>query len=344
MEKKKKEVCPTCGKSFVYLNRHKCKAIKPERIFNIACTPPKYDDIGAVLKEMGYAYDEFKGEDLNNANKLKELEILFMNCGGTPDPNAKSKKNIKNFVASGGALYVSDWANKWIQALFPNIMKFHSSGSATTVNSRVVDFDLSEFLGTSEIDLKFDLGSWHGIKEIIKKDTVREYLRGDREVDSQEPLLVTFRFEEGLVIFTAFHNEKQVSELEHRLLEFLVIKPLMHKVDEQSKEILNKKQYKSKKGIVDALEIGEDSQLYKFKVREACDLEFIFNWKGEASAQVSIIDPDDETVCDESFNQIPFEFGVSQAKLGVWNFKIKFNKVPLKRFPFTINVGIKITI
>ena len=98
-------------------------------------------------------------------------------------------------------------------------------GAAQTLQADVVDDGLREHLGTSKVELKFDLPGWKPARFAAEKATF--YLRGEYRAKTggdrvTAPLLVRVPFEHGTIIFTSFHNEKVNSELETKLLRFLV--------------------------------------------------------------------------------------------------------------------------
>ncbi|MHA1673228.1 MAG: hypothetical protein ACTSYI_06335 [Promethearchaeota archaeon] len=223
------------------------------------------------MKTMGYEFDIFDAEKLNNTENFAKLDILFINCVG-PSPSSSSIENVHNFVAKGGTFYASCYADKWIQAIFPEYLQFHH---------------------------------------------------------------------DGFVIFTTFHNSVQTSEMEKRLLEYLVLSPLMYKTVMKSKHILQGSQFKQTNEYLGALSVSQESSLYEFLLNKVCDLRFIFNWEGKAVSRIWIFDPDGQLVKEENTRIAPHLIDIPKAKVGVWTFKMKIVDAPLKKFPFTINVGVK---
>jgi hypothetical protein len=300
--------------------------------------------MGQIMDKMGYEYETYSLSDLENKSKFTKLDILFINCV-SDDPTIESKKNIEEFVGNGGALYASCFADKWIDALFPEYVSLNNIGSSQdNLDARVVDPGLKDYLQEKSIKLHYNT-VWHGVTKIHKvdgSDAVKVYLRGTpKDKSNEEALLISFPYKKGFVIFTTFHNEKQVSKIEYKLLEYLVLKPLMHEKDTEAKTIMQTQQFRPTKDIVGALEVGEETGFYEFITDKIYDLKFVFNWQGNATVRITINDPAGNKIKDENVRQSPSEVDVQGAKAGKWTFKMKIIDAPLKKFPFTINVGLK---
>jgi len=167
-------------------------------------------------------------------------------------------------------------------------------------------------------------------------------MRGKRQYGTdEEALLVSFPVGLGFVIFTTFHNCKQLNELEFRLLQFLVLRPLLAAKTFESNTIFMNHFFTPTKEIIGTLKVGEESQTYTFFNDKTADLKFIFNWKGKATARASIIDSHGKTRIEENIRTPPKEFDFPKAEPGPWTFKLKIVDAPLANFPFAINVGLK---
>ena len=81
------------------------------------------------------------------------------------------------------------------------------------------------------MDLNFNLSGWKPAHFLDPKTTV--FLRGEYQTGecdhTEAPLLVKFPVGKGTVIFTSFHNEKQNSQKEEKLLRFLVFSAITAK-------------------------------------------------------------------------------------------------------------------
>jgi len=193
----------------------------------MAVTRVGYDDIGSILEKLDYTYTLITDHSISDYDILKEYNILFINCdtGGNAVAN---KESLRKFVQKGGVLYVSDLSAPQISTAFPNFIQFSSGGVADqliTVN--VVDQDLQKIIGP-RIEIYFDLPDWVPIEGVF--DDVHTYLTGSFKTYNgykrNKPILVSFRYGSGEVIYTSFHNHKQTTENEEKLLKFLVLKPV----------------------------------------------------------------------------------------------------------------------
>jgi hypothetical protein len=317
----------------------------PEQLFRIAVTEADFDDMGQILKGMGYDFRVYNIQELGAPEVMKNVDILFINCKG-PEPTWEAANRIREMVSSGGAIYVSCYAEKWLQFIWPEKMNFHGNGEIESkLLARVIDPGLQEFLGgVKELYLNMNT-HWHGISKIKARDgveAVREYMRGTRQGSfEEEPLLVSFPYDEGFVIFTTFHNSHQVNALEHRLLQYLVLRPIMAKQANESDTIIKRKAFRPTKELLGALSVGEQSPLYEFNVVRPVDLKFVFNWQGKAVARVMIYDPQGTVVYEQNVRKQPFEMDQQNARPGIWKFRLKIVDAPMANFPFVINVGVK---
>ena len=94
-----------------------------------------YDDMAAVIGDLGFEFDTFCGSWtsyrqsfnlLSDLERLREYSILFVNCASGINFRATNpemeliRNNIREFVRLGGSLYVSDLAVDWVQRLWPD--------------------------------------------------------------------------------------------------------------------------------------------------------------------------------------------------------------------------------
>ena len=225
----------------------------PVVTLRLAVTPRQYDDMGKLLGQLGsgFSYTPIPLEALEDVSKLVDYDVVFFTCG-TDAEHWLSKTNLgagdrpgvhiakwnedvldrirealRAYVGRGGTLYASDWRLNLIHLCFPELFDGEDivEGAAQTVQADVVHDGLREHLGTSKVELKFDLPGWKPARFAADKATF--YLRGDYRPKTggerlTAPLLARVPFERGTIIFTSFHNEKVNSELETKLLKFLV--------------------------------------------------------------------------------------------------------------------------
>ena len=219
----------------------------------LAVTPREYDDMGKLLGHLGsgYPFTQIPLEDLEDASKLVGYDVIFLTCGGVADswvvgetgqnggrPGTRQvnvderkighvREAVRAYVGRGGTLYASDWRLDLLVHCFPETFQAGEivKGDAQTLTADVVDPALREYLGCSTVELRFDLPNWNPAKFTDSQATI--YLRGNYRAvgggsSESVPLLVKVPFQQGTIIFTSFHNEKVNSEVETKLLKFLV--------------------------------------------------------------------------------------------------------------------------
>ncbi len=174
---------------------------------------------------------------------LAEYDAVFINCGvselefvGTPDPVVAA--NLRQFVQSGGSLYVSDQAYDIIELTWPDRIDFlfaDSDNSAAefgvdgVIQTDVADLGLAQFAGQDRIDIDFNFGFYALIQEVAPGTTV--YLQGDvpyyvnDTIATLENTPVTVGFTDGpvgvggRVVFTSFHQESDATTGEVEVLD-----------------------------------------------------------------------------------------------------------------------------
>jgi hypothetical protein len=172
----------------------------------IEITEKGYDNISEILDLLGIKHTSFSG----NFN----CDILFINC--------KSSYNIdtvrlKQYVENGGIVYASDWASKVISASFPNTLIFGTSNKTGNITATVIDTDLKKHLGNN-IEVNFDLPGWYTINKVVKGNVIL------MSNDNNLPVMVEIPVGKGKVYYTSFHNHKQTTNNEEKLLQLLVLK------------------------------------------------------------------------------------------------------------------------
>jgi hypothetical protein len=170
---------------------------------------------------------------------MKQYGIIFINCGPhdwalddfSPSDVNKSLQNLREWVAQGGSLYVSDWAYTVLQRLYPDAATWYGDGSEDAARAAtsqhftgsVVDTDLKGALGKTGTSLLFEksqvaiatsLGSTS--RALINADIEVSTGSGYHNHDTQQMTNIPVLFEvkpadlepgsKGRVLFTSFHN------------------------------------------------------------------------------------------------------------------------------------------
>ena len=83
----------------------------------VLVTPKFFDDIGSILADMNFKYDDYEEQiDINR------YDILILNCGTKKYP---SNEVLEKYVAQGGIIYASDWTNDILEEVFGAVSYTH---------------------------------------------------------------------------------------------------------------------------------------------------------------------------------------------------------------------------
>jgi len=185
-------------------------------------SPSRYDDMGAILDEFELAYKTLTRQSLSNIGE----GVVMINCGSGPlDSDWFDQEWFASFIRDGGYALLSDWAGDIISKL--GEATFDKSTSDGMVRASIEDEEFVDLIGESQIELEFDLGGWYRPDKIPSSARVllRHESGGDR-IPSGAPLAYQFSYGDGAIIYTAFHNHEQVSDIEEALLRLLLLVPI----------------------------------------------------------------------------------------------------------------------
>ncbi|MHA7666793.1 hypothetical protein [Mycolicibacterium sp. HS_4_1] len=173
-------------------------------------TSPGFDNIGEILTSMNVEHEPFAG--------LFDCSLLFINCGTSDhiDPT-----DLVGFVQSGGCVYASDHADRYISAAFPDLFDFAGHGGTTgQVRADVIDPELRDVLG-SHVTVEFDMGSWAQLRS-CRGEVLLRAAGGSNAAGM--PIMAYAEHGKGSIFYTCFHNKSQTNDDEKRLLQLLVVK------------------------------------------------------------------------------------------------------------------------
>lgn len=238
---------------------------------------------------------------------------------------------LGQYVAGGGSIYASDFAADYIYEAFPDMFGYRGDGKKGELKARVIDRGLAQTLG-EEILLNFDMPYWRMITFL--KAGHHKYL-----VDSNgRPLLASFRYGQGQVVFTSFHNHAQPTQMEKKLLQFLVLKPLTSQVSARLEKLSEKQKGEIQETPAQAgLSKREDHRAYQNPVKQ--DLSFSVNWTGEACFRLTVYRPSGNIFNQMEASSPPCMIKVPQAEPGMWRYTVFPIKVPHQGFPYTAVAG-----
>lgn len=329
----------------------------------------EYDDMGRLLKQLGqgYEYTRIHMDDLADAEKLARYDVVFATCGtyprawleeaeqgagGRPGTTRhlinremfdRARDSLRKFVSSGKTLYVSDQLYAVLGWAFPEFAVPGSMGESgldrQTVQARVVDPGLSEQIG-QEIELKFDLPNWCPARFEASDETV--YLEGQfrgPDGDRQSaPLLVKIPFEQGSILFTSFHNEKQNSDQERQLLKYLVFATVTAKEESRVARTMLAGGFSPRKSSLLSASSSSPSVTRTFANARRGHLRFVLGFENRgARLRLSVAGPDGKTQTEEGTSTLTID--VKDAAVGDWKYTVTALSVPFENFPFTMTVG-----
>jgi hypothetical protein len=328
----------------------------------------QYDDIGALLKEMGsgYAFDSIPLRQLGDLQRLKKYRVLFLGCAAemapasAPMPAMRKfehvsvlthptylenvRKALTEFVEGGGALYASDWAASYLELAFARQISFANNRSqAQKVEARVLDPGLKDIIGP-RLELTFDTDLWvvpesagmgtaHLEGEVVSPD-------GQRQI---HPLLCSFKHGKGQVIFTSFHNEKQLSEKERDLLKYLVLKPITAQAAEAGQQVLRSQNFTVSKESLFSTGSGADRWI-PYPAQDG-ELTFVVSWNDsgdkDATLKLQVKLPTGD-VLEAQGDASPVKVTVPRGRAkGDLSYSVAAVHVPFANFPYVVTVGVK---
>ncbi|HLR17846.1 MAG TPA: hypothetical protein VK099_08250 [Alcanivoracaceae bacterium] len=235
----------------------------------MAVVQGSYDNIENVLAKTGYgevdddgqlkegtaAFDIYPSGDMhdlftvdNEILKLFSYDIVFVNCGvnefNASPQSEEISSALREYVANGGQLYVTDQAYDYVEQAFPEYIDFYGSDD-TPINEPEV-MNLAQvgqtkpntygevldpiLLGAlknmncgesvcieEESDALFAIQGMLGAWAVMlaphdgKEDDVKVWVQGEMdyasETDELRPLTVSFKHGKGKVIYTSYHTD-----------------------------------------------------------------------------------------------------------------------------------------
>jgi len=203
----------------------------PTRVGTFLNVSGRYDDMGVIFSDLGYAFRSVAIEDLARAaNPLEDADIVCVNSG-VDTAWAQDEiivQRLRSFVWRGGRLVVSDQAWPFLKAGWPKKVTWPQDPAVGSGNQNVdasfADADLKRCATVSTWPLRYDLGNW-----ALPEDTRGTvFARGDVNTSSgsrdDAPLLLGFTHGSGFVVFSTFGWRAQYGRghLPVRVFNYLV--------------------------------------------------------------------------------------------------------------------------
>ena len=335
-----------------------------------AVTLPWWDDIGAILISMGYSYFDLKDEytRLSDPDFLKIFDTIFINCAGDIYVDTSIANAVSQYISDGGGLYASDWAFPYIQDIFPDYINYVQPDPRIgigdqNVTAAVTDSSLANYLGSSTMNIYYNLWSWVVIDSVGLNTNV--LLMGDIEASSSPSLspalsrpldrtpslrapakqvtysnsvlAASFQYGSGIVIYTTFHNEAQATDLQKKFLEYTVLLPLAAADLDEITDLLEGLGYQIDDTIINAIDEGEELS-FSSTTTEVKNLAFALGWEG-STLKLSVYKSDGPLFDEKESSTPPIIIEVPQAEAGTWTYKVTGVDTPYNNYPFAAAVG-----
>ncbi len=192
----------------------------------------------------------FNDNDGDSKPDIYNYDIVFINCGNSYEYllNDPDKVNIlRDYVFSGGKLYVTDWSYDFVEQVFPEYIDFWGSDltpetdpenmqeaqvgdGGISTNAEVLDSTLRDWLkvvscvdslgnpvdcidpATERVHIEGFLSQWAVMNgaHASKAGDVKFWVRGNVSWyggSGVKPLTVTFKHGAGKVLYTSYHTE-----------------------------------------------------------------------------------------------------------------------------------------
>jgi hypothetical protein len=320
---------------------------KPPRELKLAVTEKDFDDMGQLLRTLGKGYDYTLLEEiqLESYEKLKQFDVIFLTCKRSTAQNLHLNAALRRFVEEGGTLYASDLRFDALRGAFPEYIEKgqprYGLKQKTTV--RIVDDGLRDVLG-EKVELHFDADNWRPAR--FNREMVTVYMEGNflglgnTKKDDRffEPLLVKFTCGKGTVIFTSFHNAAQQSEVETKLLKYLVFTAVTSHEETRVSTTMISGGFSPQppRRLAASDDAPSATQVYHNKKPGKLQFALGFTTAG-AKLKLELVAPDGKKYAHEG--TATFGIEVPDAAAGDWRYTITALTVPYPNFPFTLTVG-----
>ena len=200
----------------------------------IGVTDAAHDNVGQILRYFGTGVDFYRlsAAAFNDTQILNSFYAIFINCGSQDVVNSR---NLTQFVYQGGVVYASDHASRPVIAAFPGVFSFSTVDREVTVrNAEIVHSTLAAHMGMTNLDVVFNMSSWHAVSTLDENATV--YIRGNVPGRGTIPLAFSFNYGRGTVFYTSFHNNAQATMEMIDFIEYLVFRIKLIEVDREMAE------------------------------------------------------------------------------------------------------------
>jgi hypothetical protein len=337
---------PTIVKQNPDVTRTRPEEITRPPIVRLAVIRGTFDDMGDLLKTLGpgYRFEEIAESALRDPSVTTRFDAIFLTCDDRTHPPSGPPLGsaLRGYVTNGGILYASDLRFEDLKDAFPEFIDANcvtQGKKQAGLEATVTDSGLRDVLG-SVLPLHFDLDGWRPAAFGGRGVTV--YLKGTvpttAGVTIDAPLMVKFACGKGSVLFTSFHNTKQNSADEAKLLKFLVLSTVTAGVESGMVESMEKGGFTPLATSLIAADPGKPSRTQTFYHKTAGKLVFSLGFEPRgARLKLTVRGPGGFS--QEREGTSTFTVDVPEAAEGQWTYTATAEQVPYENFPFTLGVG-----
>jgi len=152
---------------------------------------------------------------------------------------------------------------------------------------------------------------------------------------------VRFPYKDGTVIFTSFHNEKNNSEAEKKLLRYLVFTTVTSGETERITKTMVQGGFRPRGGGLFSAAKENPAVTQTYRCTEERPLKFVLGFQGEgAKLRLTVTRPDGKKY-DEKEGTSTLTIDVPSPVTGDWKYTITALELPNENFPYTVTVGQK---
>jgi len=209
--------------------------------FSISSSTPEiavvnsiYDRISPVLTSWKIPHDILEARDLENPDVLKRYRSVFIPCGvdapldtsinllsrGTHIQSVTLKKdyyeprrdrigkNLRDYIRSGGSVYVSGYAFKYLQEAMP-VLHFFDRFPYMGMSERVeaeLSGDMAVFCGRESANLFMSHSGWIAVKKIDGATILARASFNTPRGTKEGPLCAIIPGEGGEILWSSFHT------------------------------------------------------------------------------------------------------------------------------------------
>lgn len=206
----------------------------------VAVVSGDYDQLAKVLNRFGisdyYQVNGQTGDDLveflQSAENLTQYQAILF-AGGHIEEDVfydtdgsdtagnvpRVLQSLRDYVSAGGTVWGTDWSYDVIEQAWPDPVNWHGDdgvpnaaqvGTPGSINAQIPDTDLASAVGSSHVDIAYDLDTWPIIDAIGGDVTTLEQgdapwrFGMDTGTVSSSPLAIEFSSGKGHVLYTTW--------------------------------------------------------------------------------------------------------------------------------------------